>query len=145
MALSNANRSSDFLLSRIRSQLAEFEKQRPVKPLRELTLKLVDIQETVKKLGTAVGVAAGLSATSARARIRGYLEAVPNEVVGAVELAVVSGISEYGRRVRELRAQGLEILTGPEAVDPATGRPLRPDQYLLVQEGADNLTPPFRE
>jgi hypothetical protein len=53
-------------------------------------------------------------------------------VIEADELSAISGILEYGRRARELREQhGFNLLTGP-ARNPATGAPLRPDQYLLI-------------
>ena len=92
------------------------------------------IQETVRQLGIAIAVRAGFSASSARERILSYLQASPNQVIEGMELAVISGISEYGRRVRALRETGITILTGPEAIDPISGEPLRPDQYILVSE-----------
>lgn len=51
---------------------------------------------------------------AARDRIRRYLIANVGEIIPAEELAEVAGISEWARRVRELRADGLEI-TQPEA------------------------------
>jgi hypothetical protein len=52
-------------------------------------------------------------------------------------LAVVSGISEYARRVRELRVeQGYRILSGASP-DPNSGVELRPDEYLLVSPDPD--------
>lgn len=50
------------------------------------------------------------------------------EVIDSEELAVVSGISEYARRIRELRVEhGYHIVSG-------VGRPdIRPSQYILVE------------
>jgi hypothetical protein len=98
---------------------------------RERVLRLVEINEGIKKLGIGTAVEAGLSPSAARQRIREYLVMHRGLVIDGEELAVVSGISEYARRTRELREEGLTILTGPDK-DPTTGNPLRPDQYLLV-------------
>ena len=97
---------------------------------------------TVRQLGQSVGAAAGLSPTSARDRIRGYFSAFPNEIIDGLELAVVSGISEYARRIRELREEGFEIRTGADAGDPKIRNELRPDQYLYVP--ADQSRGPIR-
>lgn len=46
---------------------------------------------------------------SARARILGYLQARDGEWVAGEELAEVAGISEWARRIRELREDGYAI------------------------------------
>ena len=64
--------------------------------------------------------------TSAPDRILAYLKLFVGEALDGKELAVVSGIQEYARRVRELRVQfGYKISTGTTTDD------LRPDQYRL--------------
>ena len=74
---------------------------------------------------------------SPRERIRLYLIENVGEVIAAAELEVVSGISEYGRRVRELRVQdGYKILTGYSS-DPETGVDLKVREYLLVDPEPD--------
>jgi len=58
-------------------------------------------------------------------------------VVTASELEVVSGISEYGRRIRELRVEdGYKILTG-HSNDPGLGIQLGPAEYLLLERNPD--------
>jgi len=52
-------------------------------------------------LGVAVAVSHGLSESSARERIRMYLIEYVGIAIAGSELAVVSGISDYPRRVRE--------------------------------------------
>jgi biotin operon repressor len=46
---------------------------------------------------------------AARHRLRIYLIENLGEAIPGEELAEVAGISEWGRRVRELRAEGMEI------------------------------------
>jgi hypothetical protein len=61
-----------------------------------------------------------------------YLREHRGQILSAEELSVVAGISEYGRRLRELRAEGVvDVLCGPSP-DPRTGLPLRPDEYLCL-------------
>ena len=140
--LNGPSRQRDDLLDQLKQLLCEFEKKRDVASLRELTILLVGIGRIVHRLGKSVAVAGGLSATSARARIRGYLEAIPNQVVEGDELAAISGIAQYARRVRELR-EGceLDIRTGPGTTDPDTRKELRPGQYILIPFNRPRLKP----
>lgn len=64
---------------------------------------------------------------SARAKLRRHFLANLGRVMGSAELrAVAGGISEWARRVRELRLQeGYKILTNNDRSD------LKPGQYLL--------------
>lgn len=74
---------------------------------------------------------------SAKARLRRFLANNVGEVIHADELAVVAGISEYARRIRELRREeGYRILTGVS--DETVGVELRPDQYLLIDATPDS-------
>jgi hypothetical protein len=58
-------------------------------------------------------------------------------VIDGCELAVVSGISEYARRIRQLRVEsGYQIASGATR-DPEAGISLKPDQYLLVSKTPD--------
>ena len=135
--------SPDVLLEQLQDQLRRYEKVRDTGSLREATIAIVAIEKTVRQLGKSVGVAAGLSATSARERIRGYLEEFHGQVIDGIELAAVSGIAQYARRIRELREEGFEIRTGPDAVDPVSGATLRSDQYVYVK--SDQKAKPKRK
>ena len=91
---------------------------------------------------------------AARDRILSYLRRYPKQVLEGDELAVVGGISEWARRLRELRVQfGWEIASGvtirqiaesePEAL-PDLNRTLRqdplklkPTQYVLLSTTQD--------
>jgi hypothetical protein len=124
--------SSAVLIERLHSLLKHYQSDLRDSELRDRILRLIELHEALNKLGAAVAAEAGLTSTSARDRIRDYLLRYKGVVVEAEELSAVSGISEYGRRVRELREQdGFQILTGP-AKNPKTGEALRPDQYILV-------------
>ena len=124
--------SVELLLRHLIEQLNEYEAEIGNTLLRDRVLRLIELQNSFRKLGVAIVVEEGYSSSSGRDRLRSYLVEHVGEVVEGEELAAVSGISEYARRVRELRNdEGFQILTGPE-LNPETGRPLRPDQYLLV-------------
>jgi len=136
--------SHDFLVAHLLRLLGEYERASPGMSVREQTLVAVRIYEATRDLGIAIGVRSGFSATGARERIKSYLEAHPRQVIDGMELAVISGISEYGRRVRELRKAGLNVATGPDAKDPTTGRPLLRDQYVFSPAPGAEAPRPFR-
>jgi len=77
---------------------------------------------------------------SAKAAILDYLLASVGTPVSGGELEAVSGISEYARRVRELRAEGWPIAGGaaaPSSQDRRAMRrlalgPLGSDDYVLL-------------
>jgi hypothetical protein len=119
-----------FLVRHLRELLDSYEGDLHKLSLRQRVVRLIDLQNSLRKLGKAVVSEGRIGGSSARERLRGYFVGHAGEVIDGEELAVISGISEYARRVRELREKGMEILTGPD-VDPATGHPLRPDQYLF--------------
>ncbi len=56
-----------------------------------------------------VGSTKTAAGASAKTRIRRYLEERVGQVVYGEEIAAVAGISEWARRVRELREEGLKI------------------------------------
>lgn len=135
----------DYSAAHIVDLLEEYERNSDSMSLRERTVLVAAVQEAVRQLGISIGVRAGFSATSGRERVRSYLLAAPNEVIDGKELAVISGVADYGRRVREIRGAGFIIRTGPEARDPKTGDALQPDQYLLIPEGPARSEKPFRD
>jgi hypothetical protein len=105
--------------------------------LRDKVLRLVQILHATRRLNKAVLHHAGVGATNARERIRLYMTRHVGIILDADELLVVSGISEYGRRVRELRVQdGYRILTGASN-DPDAGICLSPRQYVLIRPEPD--------
>ncbi len=94
----------------------------------EVLLLLADLgryHADTRKLFSALAVQFGLP-TGARERILRYLLLRVGQVVDKDAIAGVSGISEWARRVRELRdEQGWPILSDENRSD------LKPGQYVL--------------
>jgi hypothetical protein len=125
----------DLLVAEADSILIRYGKSYAGLSWREKVLLLVELLQRVKKLGINSNSAA--SRVSARERIRLYLLEHVGVPIGARELEVVSGISEYGRRARELRVQdGFKIFTGYSS-DPDSGIHLTPSEYLLLETEPD--------
>ena len=71
---------------------------------------------------------AGKDAAGARARLREFFLQNLGKVVDTATLGKVAGISEYARRIRELRdIEGFKILSYRDRSD------LKPRQYLLIE------------
>lgn len=118
--------------------------------LRQKVVTLVPAFHTLRDLGSSLIPKS--EAASARDRIIAYLKQYPGVVIDGDELMVVSGISEWARRVRELRVQfGWWIYSGvtfkqmaqnPDdaatfkemGIDPSS---IRPDQYVLMRTNQD--------
>jgi hypothetical protein len=125
----------EILIAEVEKNLACYKKTYEGLSWRDKVLLLVDVTKGVKKLGIATNPQASLVA--ARERIRLYLREYVGIVITASEIEVVSGISEYGRRVRELRVQdGYKILTC-HSNDPDMGISLKKNEYLLVRPDPD--------
>lgn len=118
--------------------------------LRSKVISLVPAFHKMHDLGSSLIPPS--EATAARDRIICYLKQYPGMVIDGDELMVVSGISEWARRVRELRVQfGWWIYSGvtfkqmaqsPEeeaafkemGIDPSA---IKPTQYVLMRTEAD--------
>jgi hypothetical protein len=125
------------LIDEIDGRLSLFKLDLTRLTLREKVLRLAELHFKSRCLGVSAVVTEGLSAGAAMDRIKVYLQRHVGVVIDGVELDVVSGISEYARRVRELRVeQGFRILTGASP-DEHSGVALRPDQYLLTSAELD--------
>ncbi len=115
--------------------LARYRVQHEGLSWRDKVLLLVELASKVKTLGTCTNPQA--VKVGARERIRLYFLEHVGLVLFAEEIEVVSGISEYARRVRELRVQdGYKILTG-HSNDPAVGVELGSAEYLLLDSEPD--------
>jgi hypothetical protein len=127
----------EWLIAQIDEKLEAFGHDRSGLDLRSKVKRLVDVLETTKDLGISVIAENGWDARAARDRIRLYLVEYSGLVIDRLELEVVAGISDYGRRIRELRVeQGYQIASGASP-DEESGIELRPDEYLLVQPEPD--------
>lgn len=124
--------------------LSNFERELRHDDLRVRVRALVPVAKVLQTLGASLIPADGPHA--ARDRILKYLIAYPLTVIEGEELMVVAGISEWARRVRELRVQfGWSIVTGVtvkhmrEENEGFDGFPvrLRTDQYVLLDARQD--------
>lgn len=126
--------------------LDNFEEHLKNSELRTQVLELIPASHLLQSLGAAL--IREPDAGSARSRILAYMKKYVGVILSGEELSVVAGISEYARRVRELRVEhGWNICTGVtldnmEPDDLATvpgvaGIHLRPDQYILLSDKQD--------
>ena len=102
--------SPEKYLSQLRNLLVDFENT-DSKDLRKRVCALVPVFDSLRSMGKTL-IPDGLK-LSARDRLLSYFKSYPNIILHEKELAVVAGISEWARRVRELRVQfGWKIITG---------------------------------
>lgn len=118
-------------------KLATFKQDYTGLALRQKVLRLVSILKTTKQLNISVARDSGCDGSNARERIRLYLVEHAGVALAAAELEVVAGISEYGRRVRELRVQDGYKIFSCFSNDPSVGITLRRNQYLLTTAEPD--------
>src|SRR5690554_5589525 len=104
-------KSSEKLRKELLDIIVDFEEKLKQDTLREQVIGLIPANYTLADLGSSL-ISEDL-ATSARSRILEYLKKFPRMIIRGDELMVVAGISEYGRRIRELRVQeGWPIASG---------------------------------
>jgi hypothetical protein len=142
----------DTLRIELISLLNNFEQQLKGSDLREQVRSLIPAVYLLRDLGSSL--IPKQEASSARERILYYFQEYPYTVIPGDELAVVSGISEYARRVRELRVEfGWPIYSGNTAkemleeemtedldeafsseLSPTVIREMNSDDYILAGE-----------
>lgn len=126
--------------------LNNFENHLKNSELRTQVLELVPAVDMLRRLGASLVQDADTG--SARARILSYMKKYKGKVLSGDELMIVGGISEYARRVRELRVEfGWQILTGMTVKNMDLQEiaillgdenlQLKPDQYILVSVNQD--------
>lgn len=102
--------STQQYLNRLREILRDFEKL-GAGDVRTRVLALVPAYDSLQSLGKSL-IPEGLQ-VSARQRLLRHFQLYPKVIIHERELAVVAGISEWARRIRELRVQfGWKIITG---------------------------------
>jgi hypothetical protein len=114
----------------------------PTNDMKAKVTALVNANYLIRDLGSSL--VSDAASQSARDRILFYLKQNVGNVVHGDELMVVSGISEYARRIRELRIEhGWQIISGATLKDinddeggeaPAK---LKPDEYILLSAKQD--------
>ena len=99
------------LRKQLLSLISDFELKLKEDSLREQVLALVPANHLLRDLGSSL--LNDEKCNSARERILAYLLKYPVAIIHGDELMVVAGISEYARRIRELRVQfGWSVLSG---------------------------------
>lgn len=146
----NSCGDSEHLRKQLLELLENFETLLESGTLRDQVRALVLVHRELRHLGSSLVQGDG---RSARDRILRYLLQYPSTVIDGEELMVVAGISEYGRRIRELRVQfGWKIITGmtlsemskeedgngdENAVSETSGLELGASQYFLQSAEQD--------
>ncbi len=125
--------------------LTDFKSKLQEDNLREQVLALVPANHRFRDLGSSL--LKGDNIESARDRILAYLRKYPMSLISGTELMVVAGISEYPRRIRELRVEyGWPIFSGKslksmfqdgDRLESVSESDLKPDVYLLVEDMQD--------
>jgi len=134
------------LLKQLLDLLENFKRKLEEEDVRAKVLALLPAHDVFLELGKSV-IPAGLK-MSARDRLIAYFLKYPRTVISGGELMLVSGISEWARRVRELRVQfGWKIVSGVTANETAAedelfaqelnGGRLGPDDYVLLDTEQD--------
>lgn len=124
------------LVSEVETKLSQYRVKYSGLSWREKVLLLVQVNKAVKGLG--INSNSEAANVGARDRIRLYFCQHVQTIISSDELEVVSGISEFARRIRELRVQyGYKILTG-NSNDPDVGLSLRPNDYFLLDAEPDH-------
>jgi hypothetical protein len=154
------------LRSQLLKVISEFEIRLENGSLREQVRSLIPAHYILRDLGSSL---MGHEAPSgAKSRILSYLKQYQGAVIEGDELMIVAGISEYARRIRELRVEfGWKIVSGmsktttntvltdgppkpvellslieerDDAEDEDVFHQLKPDQYVLVSPKQDKET-----
>ncbi len=139
-------KSSDDIRIELIALLTDFEKELQKDDLRSKVLSLIPAFHLIRDLGCSLIPKEGNSA--ARNRILYYFQKYPRTIISCDELMVVAGISEWARRLRELRVQfGWSIINGITAkemleqdefpLDNVDVASMGPDDYLLLKEEQD--------
>lgn len=125
------------IVAELDAHLTAFNAEHEGLDLRDKVLRLVEILKATRKLNVEALRAQGIEARAGGERIRLYMIRYVGMALDAIELEVVSGISDYGRRIRELRVQeGYTIISGPQD-EEETGLVLGRNQYMLLREEPD--------
>lgn len=143
MARRSKKNKPEELRKKLLELLIGFEKKLLDSTLREQIQELIPANHLLRDLGSSL---IDDDSHSAKGRILAYLKKYPKVIIAGDELMVVAGISEYARRIRELRKeQGWMILSGTMLQEMAeqneisligptsdTKHTFRPDDYILL-------------
>jgi hypothetical protein len=125
------------IVADLNEQLTAFDAEDDGPDLRGKVVRLAEILKATRRLNVEVLRTEGITARAGRERIRLYMVRYVGVSLDAIELEVVSGISDYGRRIRELRVEeGYAIISGPQD-EEETGLSLQRNQYMLLRPEPD--------
>lgn len=149
MARRSKKSEPETLRKQLLALITDFEHKLAEDSLREQVLSLIPANHLLRDLGSSLMHEEGCH--SARDRILTYLLKYPRVIIHGDELMVVAGISEYARRIRELRVQfGWSVLSGTtlkemieqdeitlEELQARTMTVLKTDVYALMATDQD--------
>lgn len=146
MARRSSRDKPEALRKKLLQLVEEFEVKLQDDDLRSQVVALIPANHTLRDLGSSLIV--DDSTDSARERILAYLLKYPKTILHGDELMVVAGISEYARRIRELRVQHGWAIASGQAVTEMMNEDsalsfagdvdsLRTDSYVLLDEVQD--------
>jgi hypothetical protein len=149
MARRSKKSEPETLRKQLLALISDFENKLAEDSLREQVLSLIPANHLLRDLGSSLMHEEGCN--SARDRILAYLLKYPRVIIHGDELMVVAGISEYARRIRELRVQfGWSVLSGTtlkemveqdeitlEELQACTMTVLKTDVYALMATEQD--------
>ncbi len=134
---SGTEESSESIRLRLVELLQNFREELLSRDLRKKILGLVPAHHLLRDLGTSL--IPKEKASASRDRILLYLKKYQQTIVKGDELMVVAGISEWARRVRELRVEfGWRILSGEAAKEMAAAGDVSDDELDMSSMGADD-------
>lgn len=145
MARRSRQGSPEALRKELVMLLEDFEGKLLKNDLRSQVCNLIPATHLLRDLGSSLLI--GDSTASARDRIIAYLRRYPQSLISGEELMVVAGISEYARRIRELRVEfGWPIVNGNSLLQMdadlatlgiETKEECVKDSYLLLEDLQD--------
>lgn len=150
MARRSKQRDPESLRKDLADLIENFDAELKTDDLRRKVLKLVPAFHFLRDLGSSLITE---EIPAAIERIIFYLRKYPRRIIRGDELMVVSGISDWPRRVRELRVQqGWSIISGVTAKEMAEAEEsgdieidgkylskIKTDEYVLLNDERDKL------
>lgn len=122
------NETTEALIADFRRLLVNFEEAIGVGDLREKILRLVPLQRTFRELGPSLF---SEPPTAGKKRILAYFRRYPFTIISGEEIALVSGINDWPRRIRELRKEeGWSIFCGETVREMITEEPELESAFL---------------
>ncbi|MDX6016394.1 HNH endonuclease signature motif containing protein [Shewanella indica] len=145
MARRSTRKEAETLRAKAVNLLTNFQNVLVTGELREQVLALLPVTETFRDLGSSL--IKDEKANSARERILVYMRQYPQTLIAGSELSIVAGISEYPRRIRELRVEsGWPIISGKSLkniiaedghVWGLKDSDIKTDNYFLLEDKQD--------